>query len=167
MDINKGWVTLLQNKLNRNNLNCKLTNASISGDTSAGGVARIDKHLADFEPNIVIVELGGNDGLRGLPPHTLKKNLNTIIDRAKNAGSAVILLGIRIPPNYGKPYTSRFEQVFYQLADEANIGFVPFLLEGIGDNSDLMQHDGIHPNEKAQPIILNLVWNSLEPLLSQ
>ena len=157
----------MKNKLKQHKFNCKLINASISGDTSAGGAARIDKHLADFVPNIVIVELGGNDGLRGISPVTLKKNLNIIIDRAKKAGSDVILLGIRIPPNYGKPYISRFEQVFYQLADEENIGFVPFLLEGIGDNTDLMQHDGIHPNEKAQPVILNLVWNSLKPRLTQ
>ena len=162
MDLNKGWVALLQNQFNQNNLDCQITNASISGDTSAGGAARIEKHLTETKPNIVMVELGGNDGLRGLSPRVLKKNLDTIIDRSKNAGSDVILLGIRIPPNYGKSYTHRFEQVYYQLAEETKIGFVPFLLEGVGDNPDLMQPDGIHPNENAQPIIMKLVWDSLK-----
>lgn len=167
MDLNKGWVALLQNQLNHNNLDCQITNASISGDTSAGGAARIEKHLTENKPNIVVVELGGNDGLRGLSPLILKKNLNVIINRSKNAGSDVILLGIRIPPNYGKTYTHKFEQVYYQLAEETKVGFVPFLLEGVGDNPDLMQADGIHPNEDAQPIIMKLVWNSLKQTLPQ
>ena len=165
MDIDQGWVALLQKRINQNSYACNIVNTSISGDTSAGGVARIDQHLSEYIPDVVILELGGNDGLRGLAPYIIKKNLKAIIDRSRASSAAVVLLGIRIPPNYGKAYTTRFEQIYYQLADESEIGFVPFLLEGIGDNAELMQHDGIHPNSTAQRLIMEMVWRQLESIL--
>lgn len=167
MNIDRGWVALLQKQLDQDSYACKVVNTSITGDTSAGGVARIDQHLAKYKPDVVLLELGGNDGLRGLALNTIKKNLTTIVNRSRKSGAAVILLGIRIPPNYGKPYTTRFAQIYYQLADEAEIGFVPFLLEGIWDKAALMQPDGIHPNNKAQPVILDLVWRQLELILKK
>lgn len=167
MDIDQGWVALLQKQINQDSYTCKIINTSISGDTSAGGAARIDQHLSEYHPRIVILELGGNDGLRGLPPYIIKKNLKAMVDRSHASGAAVVLLGIRIPPNYGKAYTTRFEQIYYQLADETEVGFVPFLLKGIGDNTELMQHDGIHPNSTAQHLIMEMVWKQLKPILKK
>lgn len=161
----QGWVTLLGQDRISKNANLSFVNSSISGETTAGALSRIDEELEKHQPNIVIVELGGNDGLRGLPPKLMKQNLSEIIQRSQKAGAKIILLGMRLPPNYGKRYADLFASVFYQLAEEYNIAFVPFLLDGIGTNKDLMQHDGIHPNAKAQPILMKLVRFKLEPLL--
>ena len=162
----QGWVTLLQQKLNQENMACPVINSSISGDTTAGGLARIDQELSKHHPGTVIIELGGNDGLRGLPPKVIQTNLKEMIARAQSSGAEVILLGIQIPPNYGKPYTNLFEGIYFDLASEMRIEFVPELLTGIGDHPEFMQSDGIHPNRSAQPLISNLVWNKLKKIIA-
>ena len=161
----QGWVTLLQQKLGNETHDVKIINASISGETTAGGLVRIDQALNRYQPDIVIVELGGNDGLRGFSPKIMKSNLAEMIQRSTDIGAKVLLLGMRIPPNYGKRYTDLFAEVYSQLASEYPISIVPFLLEGLGTRSDLMQHDGIHPNARAQPLIMEIVLAKLKPLI--
>lgn len=162
-----GWVNVLQGMLERGGYPQRLVNASISGDTSAGGVARIDKALDSHSPDIVIIELGANDGLRGLLPTQLKANLKTMIHRAREKGARVLLLGMRIPPNYGKRYTEMFYDVYRQVAKEETVSYVPFLLEDVALEKSLMQADGLHPNENAQPLIARAVWEQLENLLTR
>jgi len=165
MDVAVGWVALLERRLAQNKPPYKVVNASISGDTTAGGVARLPRLLSQHRPNVVIVELGGNDGLRGLPPDQAKRNLAAMITRAQSAGAKVLLLGIRLPPNYGIRYNERFQQIFGELAAEKRAAIVPFLLEGIAANTDFIQSDGIHPKASAQPQILENVWGQLRLLL--
>ncbi len=161
----QGWVTLLQQKLRNETHNLKIINASISGETTGGGMARIDRMLEQHRPDIVILELGGNDGLRGFSPKLIKSNLSKMIKRSQDKDAEVLLLGMRIPPNYGKRYTELFANIYSQLAKEYRISLVPFLLNGIGTRSDLMQQDGIHPNAKAQPIIMEMVLLNLKPMI--
>jgi acyl-CoA thioesterase-1 len=163
--VDEGWVALLQKKLLEAKINYNISNASISGDTSAGGLARIDPLLTAHKPAIVLLQLGANDGLRGLSPVQMKSNLSEIVHRAQKAGAKVILLGMKIPPNYGKRYIDMFYNVYPQLAKELDIPFVPFLLEDVALNKDLMQADGLHPNAKAQPILANKIEPYLFPLL--
>lgn len=165
IEVDEGWVALLQKKLLEAKINYNISNASISGDTSAGGLARIDPLLTEHKPAIVLLQLGANDGLRGLSPVQMKSNLAEIVHRAQKAGAKVILLGMKIPPNYGKRYIDMFYNVYPQLAKELNIPFVPFLLEDVALNKDLMQADGLHPNAKAQPILANKIEPYLFPLL--
>ena len=165
IEVEEGWVALLQKKLLEAKINYNISNASISGDTSAGGLARIDPLLTAHKPAIVLLQLGANDGLRGLSPVQMKSNLSEIVHRAQKAGAKVILLGMKIPPNYGKRYIDMFYNVYPQLAKELNIPFVPFLLEDVALNKDLMQADGLHPNAKAQPILANKIEPYLFPLL--
>jgi acyl-CoA thioesterase I len=165
IEVDEGWVALLQKKLLEAKINYNISNASISGDTSAGGLARIDPLLTAHKPAIVLLQLGANDGLRGLSPIQMKSNLSEIVHRAQKAGAKVILLGMKIPPNYGKRYIDMFYNVYPQLAKELNIPFVPFLLEDVALNKDLMQADGLHPNAKAQPILANKIEPYLFPLL--
>ncbi|MDD1640106.1 MAG: acyl-CoA thioesterase I [Methylococcaceae bacterium NSP1-1] len=165
IEVDEGWVALLQKKLLEAKINYNISNASISGDTSAGGLARIDPLLTAHKPAIVLLQLGANDGLRGLSPVQMKSNLSEIVHRAQKAGAKVILLGMKIPPNYGKRYIDMFYNVYPQLAKELNIPFVPFLLEDVALNKDLMQADGLHPNAKAQPILANKIEPYLFPLL--
>ncbi|MDD1628982.1 MAG: arylesterase [Methylococcaceae bacterium] len=165
IEVDEGWVALLQKKLLEAKINYNISNASISGDTSAGGLARIDPLLTAHKPAIVLLQLGANDGLRGLSPVQMKSNLAEIVHRAQKAGAKVILLGMKIPPNYGKRYIDMFYNVYPQLAKELNIPFVPFLLEDVALNKDLMQADGLHPNAKAQPILANKIEPYLFPLL--
>jgi len=165
IEVDEGWVALLQKKLLKAKINYNISNASISGDTSAGGLARIDPLLTAHKPAIVLLQLGANDGLRGLSPVQMKSNLSEIVHRAQKAGAKVILLGMKIPPNYGKRYIDMFYNVYPQLAKELNIPFVPFLLEDVALNKDLMQADGLHPNAKAQPILANKIEPYLFPLL--
>ena len=160
-----GWVSLLQNRLAAKNSPCKISNESISGDTSAGGLARIDHALALHKPNIVLVELGANDGLRGLSPKIMKSNLAEIILRSQKAGAKVLLLSMRIPPNYGKRYTELFYKVYSDLAAEMKISYIPFILEDVALNKELMQPDGLHPNAQAQPLIADKIGAYLGPLL--
>ena len=165
MDTRQGWVHLLDERMRQEGFEHQLVNASISGDTSAGGAARLPALLAEHKPQLVIVELGGNDGLRGLPPGQLQQNLASMIDASRDAGAKVLLLGMRIPPNYGERYTTAFAKVFDDVAADKNVPLVPFLLEGVGGVTSLMQDDGVHPAVAAQPRLLENVWPTLKPLL--
>jgi acyl-CoA thioesterase I len=165
IEVDEGWVVLLQKKLLEAKSNYSISNASISGDTSADGLARIDPILTAQKPAIVLLQLGANDGLRGLSPVQMKNNLAGIVRRAQKAGAKVILLGMKIPPNYGKRYVDMFYNVYPQLAKELDIPLVPFLLEDVALDKDLMQADGLHPNAKAQPILANKIEPYLFPLL--
>jgi acyl-CoA thioesterase I len=163
-----GWVALLEQRLAEQKINAKITNASISGETTAGGVQRIDKLIADHKPTHVILELGSNDALRGLPLATMEANLRRMVDAAQAIKADVLILGMQLPPNYGADFTGRFAAVFKTVADSEKVELVPFFLKNVGDVAhalDLFQADRIHPNEKAQPIMLNNVWPKLQPLL--
>ncbi|AZC32571.1 arylesterase [Pseudomonas chlororaphis] len=165
LDTRQGWVALLEQRLKSEGFNDKVVNASISGDTSAGGQARLPALLAEHKPELVILELGGNDGLRGQLPTQLQQNLASMIDSSKASGAKVLLLGMQLPPNYGVRYTQAFAEVYSKLANEKNVALVPFFLEGVGGNPELMQADGIHPAVAAQGKLLENVWPTLKPLL--
>ena len=165
MDAEKGWVAILQRKLEQQNEVYTIFNESISGDTTAGGLARIDNALTQYKPELILLELGANDGLRGLSPKKMKSNLAEIIKRARKAGAKVLLLSMRIPPNYGKRYVDMFYNVYPQLAEEMEVSYVPFILEGVALSKEMMQKDGLHPNAKAQAIIANKIWKYLYPIL--
>ena len=165
MPVEQGWVSLLQKKLLTHHSRYSLYNASISGETSAGGLARIDALLNTQKPTIVLLQLGANDGLRGLSPVDMKSNLEEITRRAQNIGATVLLLSMKIPPNYGKRYVDLFYNVYPQLAQQLNITLVPFLLEDVALHKDLMQADGLHPNAKAQAILAEKIEPYLLPLL--
>jgi len=163
----RGWVALLEERLKREHPDYSVANASISGETSAGGLARIAGALASHRPAILILELGGNDGLRGLPVAAMKKNLSAIIEQAQKAGAKVLLVGMQMPPNYGEDYARSFEKAFAELAKQHRAALLPFLLEGIGDKPGLFQPDRIHPTEAAQPLLLKNVMRALAPLLKK
>lgn len=166
LEVNKGWVAKLQQKLNQEKKsNYKVVNASLSGETTTGGASRLPKVLQQHQPKILILELGGNDGLRGQSPVLMHKNLQVMIQQAKKHKTQVLLLGMKIPPNYGKAYTQAFEKVFAEVAKQEKVVFVPFFLEGIGGHDNLMQSDGIHPNQAAQAMLLANVWPALQGLL--
>lgn len=167
IDVKDGWVQLLEERLAADGYDIEVVNASVSGDTSRQGAARLPKLLNTYEPEVVILELGGNDGLRGQPLKLMRANLSQMIERAQSAGARVLLLGIQIPPNYGKRYTEAFASVYPELADEYNTAFVPFFLQDVALNDELMQDDDIHPNAKAQPQLLDNVWPHLKPLLDE
>ena len=161
----RGWVALLGERLKRERPGYDVVNASISGETSSGGLARIARALAEHRPAVVILELGGNDGLRGLPVAEMRRNLGEMIERAQTAGARVLVVGTRMPPNYGPEYTRDFEAAFAALAARHRAALVPDLTAGIGARLELFQPDRIHPNETAQPLLLDNVWSSLRPLL--
>jgi acyl-CoA thioesterase-1 len=163
----QGWVALLEERLKREHPDYSVANASISGETTAGGLARIGKVLEREKPAIVIVELGANDGLRGLPVAAMKKNLSAIILQSQKAGAKVLLVGMRLPPNYGAPYTTAFAQAFAELAKSHRTALLPFMMEGFGDKAELFQADRIHPTEAAQAAVLKNVWAALGPLLKK
>ncbi len=165
LDTRLGWVTLLEQRMKQEGFTDKVVNASISGDTSAGGQARLPALLAEHKPELVILELGGNDGLRGQQPAQLQQNLASMIDRSRAAGAKVLLLGMQIPPNYGPRYTNAFKAVYSDLAAEKKVPLVPFFLEGVGGVPELMQADGLHPAAGAQGKLLENVWPALKPLL--
>ncbi len=165
LETSQGWVHLLQQRLNDDEHDYRVVNASISGAPSAGGLARLPALLSEHEPDIVIIELGGNDGLRGQPPAQLKRNLAAMAEQAQQAGAKVLLLGMRMPPNLGQRYTSAFADAFDSLAAEKDLPYVPFLLEGIGGVQGMMQADRVHPTAQAQELMLDNVWPVLEPLL--
>ncbi len=154
IDIQQGWVSLLQKELAKTH-KVQVINASVSGETSSGGKTRLPALLTEHKPDVVILELGGNDGLRGQPLKLLEKNLQTMIDASKNSGAKVILAGMQIPPNYGPRYSSEFKTLYVNLAEKNDSGLIPFLLEGIGGKAELMQRDGIHPTAEAQSIIVD------------
>ena len=166
IDINQSWPALLQSRLESQGYEHRVINASISGETTEGGVTRIARALENFNPELVILELGGNDGLRGFPPDRMKANLQTIIETTKTSGAAVIMLGIRIPTNYGPRYTGAFENVYRELADQLSVLWIEFFMEGIALNEELMQEDGIHPNASAQSILLDNAWPIIRQALA-
>ena len=163
----RGWVALLEERLKRERPDYSVANASISGETSAGGLARISTVLERHKPAVVIVELGANDGLRGLPLAAMKKNLAAIIGQSQKAGAQVLLVGMRMPPNYGDDYAKAFERTFAELAKSHRTALVPDLLEGFGEKLEFFQADRIHPTVSAQPAVLKNVWTKLSPLLGK
>ena len=161
----QGWVALLQKGLDERSSGFQLINASISGDTTSGGLSRLPALLEKHQPAIVIIELGGNDALRGLPLNMTKSNLTRMTQMAQSSGAKVLLAGMQIPPNYGKEYSQAFQAIYPQVANELGAQLIPFFLEGIAQNIQLFQQDGIHPNEQDQPILASNVWKHLEPLI--
>ena len=165
LDTRQGWVSLLEQRLAAEGFDYQVVNASVSGDTSAGGLARLPTLLAEHRPQLVIVELGGNDGLRGQPPAQLQQNLAAIVQSARASGARVLLLGMQLPPNYGARYNALFSQVYADVAGAAQVPLLGFFLDGVGGVPALMQGDGIHPNAAAQPRLLDNLWPQLKPLL--
>jgi acyl-CoA thioesterase-1 len=166
LEIQAGWVVLLQQRLKAEGYSHQVVNASISGDTTASGLARLPQALNKHRPEIVIIELGGNDGLRGLPLAQMKHNIAAMITKARAQGAKVLLVGVLLPPNYGRAYVEKFRAVFRELAERYDVPLAPFILEGVATRTDLMQSDGIHPTARAQPIMLDNVWPYLAPLIS-
>lgn len=162
---NEGWVSLLQNRLKSQGYGYRVVNASVTGETTTGGLARLPRALSLHRPVIVVIELGGNDGLRGLPLETSRANLQKMISLSREAGAAVLLLGMKIPPNYGPRYASEFERLYADLARRNNLAFEPFFLDRVALADGMMQDDGIHPTAKAQPIMLETLWPPLTRLL--
>lgn len=165
MPMQEGWVAIMQKELQQRVATTEVINASISGETTQGGLTRLPSLLAEHQPTLTIIELGGNDGLRGTPINVIQNNLSRLIKLAQQADSQVLLLGMQIPPNYGARYTDLFKEVYPRLARSLNVELVPFLLEGVADQPELMQADGIHPRAEAQPIIWKLVENKLMGVL--
>lgn len=165
VETGKGWVSLLVQRLADQGFDDQVVNASISGDTTAGGLSRLPALLTAHQPDIVILELGGNDGLRGLSTVQMKQNLSTMLDAICAAGAEPLLVGMRVPPNLGARYTAQFAEVFTALAQEHGVASVPFLLDGVWNRGDWMQGDHIHPAELGQPRLLENIWHVLQPLL--
>jgi acyl-CoA thioesterase-1 len=165
ISVQEGWVSLLSQRLASEGYGYKVVNASVTGETTQGGVSRLPRVLELHKPEIVIVELGGNDGLRGLPLNTSRENLQRTITLARKAGAKVLLVGMMIPPNYGPRYAQEFHDMFGVLAARNSVALVPFLLDEVALKADLMQNDGIHPNAKGQPRMLENLWPGLKPLL--
>jgi acyl-CoA thioesterase-1 len=165
LDRESGWVSLLEERLRERGLDYRVVNASVSGDTTAGGLTRLGALLDDHAPAVVLIELGANDGLRGLGFEVIRNNLTSLIERGRASGSQVVVTGLRLPPNYGAAYTDGFQAVFREVAEAESVPLVPDLLAGVAENWDLMQADGLHPTAEAQPRILDNVWPILEPLL--
>lgn len=161
----KGWVALLEQRLQAQHYNYQVVNASISGDTTSNGLTRMPALLAEYKPAVVLIELGGNDGLRAIPPKQIQQNLSAMVELAKRAKAEVLLIGIELPPNYGNQYLEKFIAVFPAVAKEQQVELVPSIVANTGGNSELMQADGVHPNTKAQPIVLEDVWKQLVALL--
>jgi len=160
-----GWVALLGGRLKQRHANYTVVNASVSGETTAGGAGRIGEALAQARPAIVIVELGANDGLRGLPVAEMKANLGAIVRACKRSGARVLVVGMRLPPNYGPQYTQAFHRAFAEVARAEQVSLVPFLLEGLDDRRELFQQDDLHPVAQAQGVLLDNVWRKLQPML--
>ncbi len=165
IDKQRGWVALLQQRLREQGLDYEVVNASITGDTTRGGLSRLPATLERERPAVLIIALGGNDGLRGLAPEQTFGNLRRMIEEGRAAGASVLLLGVRLPLNYGRAFGEKFHRVYLELAHEEQVALVPFFLEGVAETRELMQPDGIHPGVTAQPLILDNVWSALEPLL--
>lgn len=161
----EGWVSLLARRLRSEGFDYKVANASISGETTLGGANRIEAALKQHRPAIVILALGGNDGLRGQSPDAMRANLEAMIEASRRARAQVLLVGVRLPPNYGAAYTEKFHAVFTGIARARKVALVPFLLEGFAANRELFQEDGIHPAAAAQPAMLENVWKGLRSLL--
>jgi len=162
---NQNWSHLLQKRLQQKGYPYKVVNASVSGDTTIAGLSRLPAALKMHHPAIVIIALGGNDGLQGLPVTEMHGNINKMITLAKTAGARVLLCGVRLPPNLGQAYVSRFLEVYHVAAKENNVALVPYILKGLATKPELMQADGIHPNQLGQPVVLENVWEGLSALL--
>lgn len=165
MPRSEGWVALLDKRLNQLPGSHEVINASISGDTTSGGLNRLPQALATSQPDIVVIALGGNDGLRAQPLPNIKQNLIKMIELSRSQGSQVLLAGMQLPPNYGPYYTNGFKSIYSEIADQLSLPLVPFLLENVGGVNELTQSDGLHPNTAAQPLIVDNVWPYLQPLL--
>ena len=159
IDVKQGWVNLLQQRLDQQYpKQHKVVNASVSGETTSGALARLPKLLQTYQPEIVVIELGGNDGLRGQPPQMIQKNLAQLVQLSQKQQASVLLFGMKIPPNYGTAYSSAFEKNYKVVSQQYKVKLLPFFLEGIAGHKNLIQNDQIHPNAKAQPILLNLAY---------
>ena len=165
LPLDQGWVSLLQSRIDERDLPHQVVNAAISGDTVAGGLSRLPTLLTDHQPAIVLIELGANDGLRGFAPTQIQDDLVTLVEQVQATDAQVVLIGVRLPPNYGPAYTERFQRLFANVAERTGIDLVPRLLAGVADDLALMQADGLHPTAEAQPLVLDNVWPALEPLL--
>jgi acyl-CoA thioesterase-1 len=165
MPLEQGWVRLLQQRLATDHYPYTIVNASISGDTTANALNRLPQAMTRHQPVIVVLELGGNDGLRGLSLAAMKRNLAAMIQTARQHEAEVLLIGVQLPPNYGPRYTQQFHAVYHELAQEYALALLPSLVDGVGTRTELMQEDGIHPNSKAQPLIVTRVWQQLRPLI--
>jgi acyl-CoA thioesterase I len=161
----QGWVTLLEQRLKQEGYGYRVVNASVTGETTDGGVQRLNRALTQHKPAVVVIELGGNDGLRGLPVSRVRANLELLITRSRASGAQVLLVAIRVPTNYGQRYTTSFQNIYAELATRYRIGVVPFLSDQVAVDMLLFQPDGIHPNARAQPILLASLWPQLSPLL--
>lgn len=162
-----GWASLLEKRLNEERYGYRVANASVSGETTTGGASRIENTLQTHRPDIVVIELGANDGLRGQSLDLMRRNLERMIDASRRAKAEVLLVGMRLPPNYGTAYTQKFQQTYAELARTKKIAFVPFLFEGFAENGRYFQGDGVHPTSEAQALMLDTVWKGLRPLLNR
>ncbi len=165
MDREQGWVALLDERLRQEGFDWRAANASTSGDTTRNGLSRLARALEQHEPAIVVIALGGNDGLRGVGPGEIENNLQRMVDTAQESSARVLIAGVRIPPNYGRAYTERFANAFANVATENDLPLVARILDGIAEDSSLMQDDGIHPRAEAQEQILDNIWSELRPML--
>jgi len=165
LDTDEGWVALLQQKLTTQNYEYRVINASVSGDTTRTGLSRIQSALKMHAPSIVIIALGGNDGLRGLPFSEIENSLADIIQRCKAHGSQVLLIGVRLPPNYGPVYNQKFTELYQRLSDSYQVPLVEKMLHNVAEDRELMQADGMHPKAEAQPQVMENIWTGLKPLL--
>jgi acyl-CoA thioesterase I len=163
----QGWVALLTQRLKAQGYGYEVVNASVSGETSDGALQRLPRALEIHHPSVVILELGANDGLRGLPSAGTKENLAKMVELSQAAGARVLLVGIRIPPNYGPRYANGFADIYPEIAKQYHLPLVPFLLEKVALESTLMQEDGLHPNARGEPLVLDTLWQGLEPLLKK
>lgn len=163
----QGWVSLLSQQLNLSHPDVNVVNASVSGETTQGGLSRLPKLLETHQPTWIVLELGANDGLRGYPLNQMKQNLAQMIDQSQQIGAKVLLVGNHLPSNYGRTYTTQFFNTYKELADEYQLAYVPFMLENVALNKALMQNDGLHPNADGQPIVLENIAPALAPLLNQ
>ena len=167
INTDEGWVALLQQKIEKEGFDYKVINASVSGDTTRTGLSRIDAALQQHQPTIVIIALGGNDGLRGLAFSEIESSLASIIQRCQKNNAHVLLSAVRLPPNYGPVYIEQFASLYSRLSDQYTVPLVPRMLDQVAENRELMQQDGIHPNAAAQPQIMKNVWAGLEPILKK
>jgi acyl-CoA thioesterase I len=163
----EGWVALLAQRLKSQGYGYQIVNASVSGETTEGGLERLPRALQLHQPGVVILELGGNDGLRGLPPGATRDNLARMVQLSQAAAARVLLVGVRLPPNYGERYTEEFARLFPELAKQYRLPLVPFLLERVALDPALMQADGLHPNVRGEPLVLDTLWPYLKPLLTK
>ena len=162
----QGWVALLSERVTTLNPDARVVNASVSGETTGGGLARLPAALDAHDPDVVVIELGGNDALRGYPVKTIRENLSRMVELAENGEREVVVVGMQIPPNYGPRYTQAFRDVFGEVADAYGVLLVPFLLQDVALEPGMMQDDGIHPTAAAQPLLLDTFWELAEPVLS-